>query len=304
MIYAYSKAFKLEQTEFSISIGSQYIWGNKFITKNIGKKKSVLFLRNWIRSGVRKVSDLNFIDGKLDEQFVYNIITDKTNIYVEIAIVKNSLLKYRNALRNMTQNENITERILTAKGFYSKFVQEKENDIGTYSNFLTAQINIDEESAFTQKVSNEREHKLKEYNFKLLHGILACNKNLKRWRIKDRDICDVCAETQTIKHLLFDCQYVRNIWLRMKDVFNIDITFTMLLGDMQSTKYNNIVTLLGFIIYKEWLLHSLDNKNRRPIQDFRFVKEEIELRIKIYKKCRIMKQLDIDILEKYVEELM
>ena len=34
---------------------------------------------------------------------------------------------------------------------------------------------------FTRKFLLEKEIKLKEFNIKLLHGILPCNKNLKRW---------------------------------------------------------------------------------------------------------------------------
>ena len=53
--------------------------------------------------------------------------------------------------------------------------------------------------------------KLKEFNFKMLNGILSCKKNLKQRRIKTDDECDVCKEQQTIKHL-WDCLYVKSLW--------------------------------------------------------------------------------------------
>ena len=37
----------------------------------------------------------------------------------------------------------------------------------------------------------KRNYKLKEFNFKVLHGILACNVNLKRWKINEINVCDV-----------------------------------------------------------------------------------------------------------------
>ena len=49
---------------------NQPLWGNKFITKMIRGKKIVLFLRNWIRSGIRKVGDLVFTDGILDQNYI------------------------------------------------------------------------------------------------------------------------------------------------------------------------------------------------------------------------------------------
>ena len=34
---------------------------------SVRKRKNVLYLRNWIRSGVNKVGDLQFINGKVNE---------------------------------------------------------------------------------------------------------------------------------------------------------------------------------------------------------------------------------------------
>ena len=45
-----------------------------FYFKKKGKKNMVLFLRNWIRSGINKISDLHFVDGKVDLIYKYDII--------------------------------------------------------------------------------------------------------------------------------------------------------------------------------------------------------------------------------------
>ena len=50
---SYNQAFTTNKNIFEQSIMNQTLWGNKFITFNVGKKKNVLFLRNWIRSGIR-----------------------------------------------------------------------------------------------------------------------------------------------------------------------------------------------------------------------------------------------------------
>ena len=50
--------------------------------------------------------------------------------------------------------------------------------------------------------------KRKEFSFKLLNGILPCKSNLKWWQLRVTDKCDVCQESQTIKYLLCDCDYV------------------------------------------------------------------------------------------------
>ena len=40
--------------------------GNKFIVRRGNGENMALFFQNWIQSGVNKVSDLHFVDGKLD----------------------------------------------------------------------------------------------------------------------------------------------------------------------------------------------------------------------------------------------
>ena len=47
----------------------------------------------------------------------------------------------------------------------------------------------DESLAFSKKVVLENEVKLTEFNFKILHGIFACNKNLKKWKLRLDDRC-------------------------------------------------------------------------------------------------------------------
>ena len=71
----------------------------------------------------------------------------------------------------------------------------------------------------------ENETKLKEFNFKVLHGVLACNKNLKNWKIRLDDRCDVCNQIQTIEYLLFSCHYLKQLWQIVNTLYGIDITF-------------------------------------------------------------------------------
>ena len=53
---------------------NECLWGNRFFVKRERGKNMVLFLRNWIRSGVNKIGDLHFVDGKLDLICMYDII--------------------------------------------------------------------------------------------------------------------------------------------------------------------------------------------------------------------------------------
>ena len=46
--------------------------------------------------------------------------------------------------------------------------------------------------------------------------------------------------------------------------------------------FNHVVTLLVFLLYKEWLLMSLENKNRCVDFPYHFYINELKLRDKIY----------------------
>ena len=65
----YNKALVSDKDCFERTIMNQLLWGNKYIVNITHGQKNVLFLRNWIRSGVRVVRDLMFTNGTLDEQF-------------------------------------------------------------------------------------------------------------------------------------------------------------------------------------------------------------------------------------------
>ena len=58
------------------------------------------------------------------------------------------------------------------------------------------------EDAFRNQLCSKIE--LREFSFKIMYGILACNSNLKKWKIKESYVRDICNSKQTIEHLLFE----------------------------------------------------------------------------------------------------
>ena len=59
-----------------------------------------------------------------------------------------------------------------------------------------------------------KDPKIKEFNYKILHGIclLVCSCNRNKWRLLDTDLCDVWGEVETIEHLLFQCRHAQIYW--------------------------------------------------------------------------------------------
>ena len=148
--------------------------------------------------------------------------------------------------------------------------------------------------AFTKKIKLEKEIKLKEFNFKLLHGILPCNRNLEKWKLKSNDQCDICSLPQTIEHLLYDCTYVKPLWKLIEKYLGVNIGYKQILGLDNLFKEDAIVTIICFLIYKEWLVLSLENKKRNRHISMSYHKGELVLRTEIYKSCKCINEDHID----------
>ena len=288
VLCCFNRAFVTDVDGFKDDIANQCIWGNKFICIRKRSTKSVLFLRNWIRSGVNRVGDLKFVDGKLNIDYIFQKIRLQANILTESLLCGEALLPYQNELKAMLESNSSDYpcKHTKSKPFYLKLKQQIVSNDVTLPKFLQPFCNVDDSvHVFTKKVLLQKEIKLKEFNFKLLHGILPCNKNLKRWRIKDSEQCDVCNSPQTIQHLLFNCHYVKPLWRVVESLCNIQVSFEVILGVHDSSDYDNLITVVSFLIYKEWLVLSFENDSRSKTIVLQYFKNELSTRLKIYESC-------------------
>ena len=69
----------------------------------------------------------------------------------------------------------------------------------------------------------------------------------------------------------------------VNNVFGLNLTYHGILGIEDDLEYNAVVTLVAFIIYKEWLVLSLKNKSRNSTTNFDYFREELRTRLEIYK---------------------
>jgi hypothetical protein len=56
---------------------------------------------------------------------------------------------------------------------------------------------------------------LRNFQFKITHRVLACNYNLKIWKVRENNCCDNCGEVDTIEHMLCECVEVNTFWKRI-----------------------------------------------------------------------------------------
>ena len=239
-------------------------------------------------------------------ELTYQKVRDKSNIYCELALMRKTLYPYRIAILNNNCQPQNTRIHIKSKDIYkmllAKYEQYLNNEhICTYLHCFGPKEN--QQRAFIQKIKFEKEIKLKEFNFKILHGILPCNQNLQKWKIKQSNMCDVCREPQTIEHLVYNCQYVNPLWNIINSAVTITVDFKHILGTEWPFEYNTLVAIVSYFIYKEWLLLSLHNKKRQLTLKTQFYINELRLRLNIYKLCKSIDSKHTDDLTKLLTML-
>ena len=100
--------------------------------------------------------------------------------------------------------------------------------------------------------------------------------------IKRKDVCDICVSKHSIEHLLFERHRATKLWHIVEDAYRITVCFNNITCGLKDYVFNHVVTLLAFLLYKEWLLMSLENKNRCADFPYHFYINELKVRDKIY----------------------
>ena len=128
MIKSFNKALVTDEFEFIGNIWNQPLWGNKYVTAHLAGKKNVLFFRNWIRSGIRKVSDVLFMNGILDENHINQKLVYKQNMYAEIMTMEDALRPYQQHLIQIQHREINIRSLRKSKDFYKVYTQNLHHD--------------------------------------------------------------------------------------------------------------------------------------------------------------------------------
>ena len=108
VLLAFNEAKSIDEEAFISTLLDQPIWANCNIAVKLGRRYKTLFFQSWIKSNIIKLSNLKFVNGKLDQQFILDKVSDKRNILSEISLLVEALRPYRQYLNN---SKLISERI-------------------------------------------------------------------------------------------------------------------------------------------------------------------------------------------------
>ena len=287
VLCAFNKAKQIDITVFCQNILVQPLWGNDFIScKYEGKVKS-LYYKNWMDAGILKVSNLRFIDGVLDEHFIYTKVLQKRNIFSEISRLKQALKPYEQYIGDHEPVDNnyiplfyilgkVKDEFKDTKSkiFYRQLISSKVQ-IPTKEEKWKLRIGIDNVNfnhVYRKKIVSMFDRKIAEFNYKILQDILPCNVNLVKWRKSNNTHCRLCNVEETIEHLLYDCKFAKAIWAYFKDKTGINVNVEdVIFGNYLSEIQNVIVSITAYYIFKCWLLESYNNVQRHNVNSQSYI---------------------------------
>ena len=98
----------------------------------------------------------------------------------------------------------------------------------------------------------------KYFQYQVLHRTIMTNRRLLQFNLRDNANCDFCGEIESIAHLLYSCEHVKQIWeallvwLRriMRDEIYSDETSILIGNDKNTLLVNYIFITLKHEIYK------------------------------------------------------
>ena len=120
------------------------------------------------------------------------------------------------------------------------------------------------------------------FQLQVLHRTLITNRKLKQFNIREDEKCDKCESIESIAHLLYDCQFTRNLWESgeqwLAGLSRNSIYFdkkSVLLGNrLNETIVSNIIMIVKHEIYEsKWTKTNLSIYKMKII-----IKQQMELK--------------------------
>ena len=265
-------------------IRQQILWGNH----NIVKKNSCLFWRHWISSDLFVIGDIVNEEGKLDIHFIQSKLKKKGNYLCESKLLWSCIpRKWKNVL--------VEERAPNCKAEESHYVEKNKNpSLGMQTtqvkcklsrllykslidkNFVKPGVETYWETFFQKelswpeiwkdRVTNVKERRLAQFNFKLLYKLHMTNKNLCRFKMTDSSLCYKCDSEENYYHLFYDCIYSQTFWEKFSTfcakiqpgIDKVEVDFEdIIIGEKETIhckrkSFQDLLTTLGtYVLFRE-----------------------------------------------------
>ena len=222
---------------------SQPIWFNPAIKAG----GETIFYRQWSTAGINFVNDLINEQGRLldQEEFenLYNIEENFVSYYSVISAIPR---EWKEVISNEGKLEEVDKNVIKLvtglkkpnKVIYFNSIENIKEDTSILQEKWITKIN---DQNFDIKIAFETLHKylkgtvLKAFQYKLLHRILPTNRSLYKMGIINYNCCHFCrTHVESIEHLFFECNDVKNLWFYLSEEFLLKNYFENLKIDLNT----------------------------------------------------------------------
>ena len=185
--------------------------------ENITINRNVLFFKKAVSGGIIYIKDVLDNDQFISfNQYENRIGKDATNI-IDYVAIKASISKIKNKMTEETtvnnQFKGFNIRELNRKKIYHIILKE-ENCFceKMWENRLERKLHP---NTWKNVFIDNKETKLIQMQWKILHNIYPTNILLQKIGIKHSEKCDFCEETDVVEHTFFRCERLKPFWINV-----------------------------------------------------------------------------------------
>jgi hypothetical protein len=259
-------------------IVTDVIWGNE----RYKYKGKCLYIKSWIDSGIVYVKDILDECGRIiTETDLLKKLKKQSNWIAEYCMVKstckhieNKSTKLEFACIRIDHNvprlfvKGKTFDILNRKSnFYYAILRDQSFKIPYMQKVWCKQLSLDcllfqqtWNKIYDIKVRYMPIKKLAEFNYKILSGTLPCGQILSKWKIDIPATCLVCNVKEDVKHMLFECSKVSNIWQQLGSIMQVNLRLKHVVIGYYLDQ-NNTTTILNWLCcltaYSYYILYKI-----------------------------------------------
>ena len=280
------------------NVYNEILWNNSNIVIN----KRPLHFHEWKEAGIMQVKHV-IHKGKWKDASSYSDSFDINNLLFSFKLAKlrkafpkcwlEKLSISNDQYKDLFDPEEIEISVgkcinvtsTKARNYYLLLLEKKEVNFFTLK-FWQGLLDLSESFVWKDildfKLKKIKDNRIKQFNFKLFHRILASRDNLYKWKIEISNQCETCNEIETIHHFLYYCKKVQVYWKIISKMiyfmFEEDIVINMkmlIIGyRMKNPKFdliNLMINFAQFTVYNHYIkynLKKLQHNNKRLIVEF------------------------------------
>jgi hypothetical protein len=216
-----------------------------FFNDNIKIEKKYVFFQSWFDRGIYRIGHI------LDERgqfYKYNEFIKKYDIqvnflrYLGCETYLNSLkitIDTNETLMSPKSIVKIYAQVKGTKSYYNILIENGKSPNCCSKWETKLEEKIDWKACFS-KIKNIKEVKLKWFQIRLLHRILATNVVLKEMGVTQDVLCNFCNQQRdNIQHCMWGCQHIHAFWNELEDFIRVHC------DNVHNLKFNEQIILFG-----------------------------------------------------------